>query len=196
MKNRILSFFFLLVALLSFVFFFFPVSKIETKKVAGTKIRITPKATVTPSPVLPTNPASAQNVEESLGTQTPIESGQTIQITVVVTPTQTPTESGQADKATIAVSIDSVSPFSITLEKGKNQCDVLQKALDEKKISNLLTKYDNSLGSTGVYVINGLGKENAVWWTYTVNGKSPTQGCDHIAANHGDSVEWKYIGSQ
>lgn len=187
-KEIILSLFFAIVALISLLFFFFPSPTTQSiKKVAGTKISITSKPTVTPSPVLPTHPASAQNTEESLGTQT-------IQITVVVTPT--PTQSGQAEKASISVSIDGVSPFSITLEKGKNQCDVLQKALDEKKISNLLTKYDSSLGSTGVYVINGLGKENAVWWTYTVNGKSPTQGCDHIAANHGDSVGWKYIGSR
>jgi len=188
MKKNILSLFFLLVALLSFVFFFFPTPTKQyiQKEIAGTKTTISSTPQPTKAYISPTDiPAEQETVQT-----------QTIQITVVITPTQTPTQSGQAEKASISVSIDGVSPFSITLEKGKNQCDVLRKALDEKKISNLVTKYDSSLRSTGVYVINGLGKENAVWWTYTVNEKSPTQGCDHIAANHGDSVSWKYIGSQ
>jgi len=39
------------------------------------------------------------------------------------------------------------------------------------------------------------GKETSVWWTYTVNGQSPDQGCSFIKTKNNDSVEWKYIGS-
>lgn len=56
-------------------------------------------------------------------------------------------------------------------------------------------RYNNDLGSYGVYQINGIGKDNAIWWTYTVNGQSPSQGCSYIKANNNDKVEWKYIGS-
>ena len=57
-----------------------------------------------------------------------------------------------------------------------------------------MMKFDSSLGTNGVYQINGIGKENTIWWVYTVNGKSPTQGCSYIKVNNNDVVVWEYQG--
>ena len=95
----------------------------------------------------------------------------------------------------INVSINNSLNFTLDIEDGANQCDVLSKALADGKISSLNMKYDGNLGTYAVYQINGIGKETSVWWTYTVNGQSPDQGCSFIKTKNNDSVEWKYIGS-
>ena len=95
----------------------------------------------------------------------------------------------------VSVSITNSPGFTFSIPTGSTQCDVLSHALSEGKISSLNMRYNNDLGSYGVYQINGIGKDNAIWWTYTVNGQSPSQGCSYIKANNNDKVEWKYIGS-
>ncbi len=107
-------------------------------------------------------------------------------------PTTPPTVTVAENK--VSVSINGTSSFEVKVAVGSNQCDVLSKASQDGKIS-LNMRYDNSLGSNAVYQINGLGRDNSVWWTYTVNGQSPSQGCSFVKANNGDNVEWKYIGS-
>lgn len=83
---------------------------------------------------------------------------------------------------------------TVEIPQDANQCDILSRAKDQGKITSLLMKYDNSLGTNGVYQINGVGKENTLWWVYKVNGQSPSQGCSYIKANNGDAVVWEYKG--
>jgi hypothetical protein len=56
-------------------------------------------------------------------------------------------------------------------------------------------RYNADYGTNAVYQINGIGKENAVWWGFKVNGQSPTQGCSYIKVNNGDNVLWEYAGN-
>jgi len=95
----------------------------------------------------------------------------------------------------INVSITGISGFELSIAQGANHCDVLSTALSQGKISSLNMKYDENLKTYAIYQINGLGKENSVWWVYEVNGQSPSQGCSYIKVNNGDKIEWKYIGS-
>lgn len=104
-------------------------------------------------------------------------------------PSQPPTQS-----LTVSVNINGSSGFQITLPPGSNHCDVLNQALSEGKISQLFMRYNSSYGSYGVYQINGLGQENQVWWTYSVNGRSPPAGCSQIKVNNNDDVTWTYVG--
>jgi hypothetical protein len=191
-KESLLAFLFAGIALVSMSLFFFPSQtqkKIE-QSVAGTKTTrvpsLSPQVSNTSHTEMPKNTPTQSSIQQDL------PSTQTIQITIAVTPTP----QAASEKAIIMVNIDGGSNFTVSLDKGKNQCDVLTESLNQKKISQLLMKYDSSLDSYGVYQINNVGKDNAVWWTYTVNGTSPTQGCNHIAANNGDTVSWKYIGSR
>lgn len=105
------------------------------------------------------------------------------------TPVTVPTQ-----QIIVEISIDGGSSFSLSLQQGKNHCDALSQALSEGKISSLNMQYNSSLGSFGVYQINGLGKEGQVWWVYEVNDKSPPFGCSQVQAKDGDKVKWKYIG--
>lgn len=100
-----------------------------------------------------------------------------------------------AAKLSLELSVNGGSGFSMEVEEGSNQCDILSQALQQGKISQLNMKYDSNLNTYAVYQINGIGKENNVWWTYKVNGQSPNQGCSHIKANSGDYIEWNYMGS-
>lgn len=190
-KETIFSIFFTLVAIIFVAFYFVPE---QNKTTTQKKIKEIKNATVKSAPVI-SKPSLVTSDASEDETQTPTESEQTIQITIIITPTKIPSQSTQTEKVSIQVNVDGQS-FSLDLDKGKTQCDVLQKALDEKKISQLLMKYDSSLDAYGVYQINTLGKENAVWWTYMVNGKTPSTGCNHIAANNGDSVSWQYVGQR
>lgn len=191
-KETLFALFFALVSLFTLTYFFFPTQTTKTiiKAVDGKKTQVTPSPT--PSETNTGTPTSGEQQADDELTPTP----QTVQITIVVTPTPSQNAQTASDKATIHVTIDSGGSFDVTLNKGSNQCDVLNQSLSDKKISNLVMKYDSSLDSYGIYVINSLGKDNAVWWTYEVNGKSPNMGCNHVAANNGDSVNWKYVGSR
>jgi hypothetical protein len=88
-----------------------------------------------------------------------------------------------------------VPPTQVSIPDGANQCDVLSKALEQGKITQLNMRYDSNYKTYAVYQINGLGKENSIWWVYKVNGQSPNQGCSYIKANSGDNIEWRYIGT-
>jgi len=107
-------------------------------------------------------------------------------------PTPTPVDTSTSQ---VNLSINGGSSFSVVVNKDANQCDVLSKALEQGKISILDMRYDKTYETYAVYQINGIGKENSVWWVYTVNGHSPSQGCSYIKANNDDKVEWKYVGS-
>lgn len=105
-------------------------------------------------------------------------------------------ESSQSTKSNqVNVSLNGSSSFTVSVNDDANQCDVLSKALADGKISSLNMRYDSNFETYAVYQINGIGKENSVWWTYKVNGESPNQGCSFIKVKNEDRVEWKYIGS-
>jgi hypothetical protein len=110
------------------------------------------------------------------------------------TPSPTPTSTPVVQEITVEMSIDGVGSFSLSLQTGKNHCELLNHALSENKISSLNMKHNPSLGSYGVYQINGLGQEGQVWWVYEINQKKVAYGCSQVQAKDGDSIEWKYIG--
>lgn len=111
------------------------------------------------------------------------------------TPTPTPQPSAPVQSSySVNVSVDN-SNFIVNLTEESNQCDVLSKALEQGKISQLNMRYDSNYGTYAVYQINGIGKESSVWWVYKINGQSPSQGCSYIKANSGDNIEWNYTGS-
>jgi hypothetical protein len=95
----------------------------------------------------------------------------------------------------ISLKINDLSVGSIDVSQGANQCDVLSQALLQGKIQSLNMRYNNDLGTNAVYQINGIGKENSVWWTFKVNGQSPSQGCSYIKVGSNDNAEWSYIGN-
>lgn len=95
----------------------------------------------------------------------------------------------------ISLTINGSSVGSFNIPQGSNQCDVLSHALSQGKIQSLNMRYNNDMGTNAVYQINGVGKENAVWWTFKVNGQSPSQGCSYIKVGNDDKVEWSYLGS-
>ena len=79
------------------------------------------------------------------------------------TPTNIPpTSAPQGLK--VLLSINGSSVGTIDLSAGANQCDVLSQALSQGKIQSLNMRYNNDMGTNAVYQINGVGKENAVWW--------------------------------
>lgn len=149
------------------------------------------QVTLTPTPLPTSGQAMAAPAGSSITTTvTPITAAS-------VTSQPTPTQTAQSQQQTLSVSlsINGSSIGQISVASGANQCDVLQNALSQGKIQSLNMRYDNSLGTYGVYQINGQGKDNAIWWTYKVNGQSPTSGCSYIKANNGDSIDWSYVGS-
>ncbi len=108
-------------------------------------------------------------------------------------PTPSPSPAPQQNQVNLV--INGGAGLSVNINSGDNQCNVLTRALEQGKIQSLNMRFNDSLGSDAVYQINGIGKENSVWWTYKVNGQSPSQGCSYIKANNNDSIEWQYIGS-
>lgn len=113
------------------------------------------------------------------------------------TPTPVPANSSstEANKPRVQLSINGGGSLSVEVSDGNNQCDVLSKALEQGKISQLNMRYDSNYGSYAVYQINNLGSESTVRWVYKVNGQSPNLGCSYIKANSGDNIEWSYQGS-
>lgn len=102
-------------------------------------------------------------------------------------------KSSQPAAITVSLIVNSQSKGSVTVSAGNNQCDVLTQALANRQISSLDMRYNSSLGSYGVYVIDGTGDTSNIWWTYAVNGRSPPQGCSKIQAASGDVIEWRYV---
>ena len=113
------------------------------------------------------------------------------------TPTQNPTPLPTQSLTTYQVnlSINGSASFNVNVSKDANQCDVLQNALSQGKISSLNMRYDTTFQTYGVYQINGIGQGNQIFWVYKVNGTSAPKGCSFIPVNQNDTIEWKYIGS-
>lgn len=128
--------------------------------------------------------STAQNPSVSFGSAQDKSSGQV---------TSAPTQAIKTFQVSLKINGSAVG--AVDVQEGNNQCDVLSKAKDQGRISQLFMKYESTLGTYGVYQINGQGSENVVWWTYKVNGTAPTQGCSYIKANSGDNVEWEYKGN-
>lgn len=150
----------------------------------------------TPTPSTTKQQLNNETIVSITPTTQPVSQQTTTQQTAQ--PTQTPSATNTPapqQNNQVNLSINGSSVGSVTIASGANQCDVLSQALSQGKIQSLNMRYDNSLGTYGVYQINGTGKENAIWWTYKVNGQSPGQGCSYIKANNGDNVEWNYIGN-
>lgn len=100
-----------------------------------------------------------------------------------------------ATPATITVSlyVNDQHRGDVSLLATSNQCDVLQKALQSGVISSLDMRYSSQYKTYAVYVIEGQGDSASIWWTYSVNGKSPPYGCSGTKVAAGDIVNWKYV---
>jgi hypothetical protein len=94
---------------------------------------------------------------------------------------------------TVSLSVNGEPKGGVTLASSSNQCQVLSSAFSSGVLSNLDIRYNTQYKTYAVYVINGIGDSNAVWWTYTVNGKSPPYGCSGTAVHGGDTVNWQYV---
>ena len=95
----------------------------------------------------------------------------------------------------VSLSVNGHAKGTVRLASGGSQCDVLSQALAEGVISSLDMRYSQSYGTEGVYVIDGQGDHDVVWWTYQVNGHAPPYGCGYTTAHAGDSVNWQYVKS-
>lgn len=95
--------------------------------------------------------------------------------------------------AEVSLSVNGNFKGKVAVLSGSSQCAVLQKAFDTGVISNLDMRYSTQYKTYAVYVIDGVGDSSAIWWTYTVNGKSPPYGCSGMKVADGDLVNWKYV---
>lgn len=162
--------------------------------VEKTKLEIKSEAVETSNKVEPsTSLTSTKSYPIPKPTSTPAPSQPSSSTDQVANPTPTPASTAPFEQ--VHLSINGSSSFNVAVSKDSNQCDVLSKALEQGKISSLNMRYDKTYETYAVYQINGIGKENSVWWVYTVNGQSPPQGCSYIKANSDNAIEWKYIGS-
>jgi len=109
--------------------------------------------------------------------------------------TNTPSPTVIPTKLKVALSINDASVGQIDMTSGQNQCDVLSQALSQKKIKSLDMRYNKDFKTSVVYLINGIGKKDSVWWGFKINGKSPDQGCSYINVKNGDSSDWSYLGN-
>ena len=108
-------------------------------------------------------------------------------------PTGQPVADTKEQTVTASLSVNGVTKGSVELASGSNQCSVLTQGLSAGLISDLDMRYSSQYGTQAVYVIDGVGDSKNIWWTFTVNGKSPPYGCSKISVNNGDSVNWKYV---
>jgi len=93
----------------------------------------------------------------------------------------------------VDLSVNSNHLGRVVLKKGDNQCSVLSKALSAGLIESLDMHYSSQYKTMAVYVIDGIGEPNQIWWTYTVNGKPPPFGCSKMPVSNGDRVNWNYV---
>ncbi|MEK7598010.1 MAG: DUF4430 domain-containing protein [Patescibacteria group bacterium] len=108
-------------------------------------------------------------------------------------PTEVPKKANQNVK--VSLSINGSPVGQIDMKSSQNQCDVLNQALLQKKIKSLDMRFNRDFKTSVVYLINGVGKKDSVWWGFKVNSKSPNQGCSYINVKNGDSSEWSYLGN-
>lgn len=114
--------------------------------------------------------------------------------TIPSSPTATNTSEVQVSQnLKVMLSINSVSKGTISMTAGSNQCQVLGQALQQGFIQSLDMRYSEQYKTMAVYVINGLGESNEIWWTYSVNGKPPPFGCSKMTVRNGDQVNWWYV---
>ncbi|MBI5451907.1 DUF4430 domain-containing protein [Candidatus Gottesmanbacteria bacterium] len=172
----------------------FAVRDVEKSEVKAIKNKVIPTITLAPSPTQAEEKVQGQVYNAPTTAPTAMPKVANAQSNTV-SPTVQPTSQPAIQTFQVSLLINGSAVGTVTLDQGANQCDVLTKAKDQGKISSLLMKYDSSLGTNGVYQINGQGKENSVWWVYKVNGQSPGQGCSLVKANNGDKIEWSYQGS-
>lgn len=95
----------------------------------------------------------------------------------------------------VSLSINDAPVGQIDMKSNQNHCDVLSEALSQKKIKGLDMRYNKDFKTSVVYLINGIGKKDSVWWGFKVNGKSPDQGCSYIKVKNGDISDWSYLGN-
>ncbi len=195
-KSKQLSKKLILISLISLSAVFFMLSfsvKAHTREIKVPEVKQTVEKKTAQSNTTKESPTLSPTPFQIIATHSPTSPQQPTATSAVVTATQAPSPAQQQPNQ-ITVTINGAPSFTITTTSNSNQCDVLKKAFDEGRITSLNMRYDNNLNTYGVYQINGLGRENQVWWTYKVNGQSPTQGCSYVKANNNDSVTWKYIG--
>ena len=107
--------------------------------------------------------------------------------------TVVPTKTEQ--KIKVSLSINGLSVGQVDMTSDQNQCDILTQALMQKKIKSLDMRYNKDFKTSVVYLVNGIGKKDSVWWGFKINGKSPDQGCSYINVKNGDSSDWSYLGN-
>lgn len=95
----------------------------------------------------------------------------------------------------VSLSINDSPVGQIDMKSNQNHCDVLSEALSQKKIKSLDMRFNRDFKTSVVYLINGVGKKDSVWWGFKINGKSPDQGCSYINVKNGDSSDWSYLGN-
>jgi len=108
-------------------------------------------------------------------------------------PTVVPTKTKQNVKVSLSINGSPVGQIDMTSDQ--NQCDVLTQALEQKKIKSLDMRYNKDFKTSVVYLVNGIGKKDSIWWGFKVNGKLPDQGCSYIKVKNGDSTDWSYLGN-
>ncbi len=108
-------------------------------------------------------------------------------------PTVVPTKTEQ--KIKVSLSINGSPVGQVDMKSSQNHCEVLSEALSQKKIKSLDMRYNKDFKTSVVYLVNGIGKKDSVWWGFKVNGKSPDQGCSYINVKNGDSSDWSYLGN-
>lgn len=195
LRNRVIFSALILVGVLSLIMAFKP----EPARIkAQIQYLPTPTPFISPSPKA--TPIASILKRAILNLATKVQASPDPTYISAASPTPNPSVSQSEQKADskklqVNILINNNTEFSVLLEPGSNQCDVLSKALEQGKISSLNMRYDDNLKTYAIYQINGLGKENSVWWVYEVNGQSPSQGCSYIKASEGDQIKWRYIGS-
>lgn len=170
----------------------------QTKSISSanaSKKNILPTIIISPQPEN-VQPTEKIELKKSLGTVIITTPNPTITNPTNTINQNTSKSDPQQNVLKVNLSINDGPSFSIELPSGSNQCDVLNKALSDGKISSLNMKYLSSMSTYGVYQINGIGKGEQVWWVYKVNGISPSQGCNHVKVNNNDSVNWSYLGTK
>ncbi len=183
------AFIFFILSLVSFFYSNKPLPKQNyEKKQIVQKVTTLPAA----SPTIPIIKSSLAAIPTSIVTS-PTDAPNTPAPQPTTIPTPRPTDIPQDLKVSLTIAGSSVG--TVDMSQGANQCDVLNRALSEGKIQSLNMRYDNTMGTNAVYQINGVGKENSVWWAFKVNSTSPSQGCSYIKVKSGDSAEWDYLGN-
>lgn len=149
----------------------------------------TPAATTptTGNTQTPSSTSSGISTTKSLSTSSSSTSPSTS------SPTQPATQS-QPSSVMVTLDVDSKLAGDVKVAASANQCDVLTDALVQEIISSLDMRYFSNLASYGVFVINGQGNSDEVWWTYSVNGKSPPVGCSEMGVSDGETINWQYTG--